>query len=108
MKDNIIYVVTEFYTTIKHNNVTPEPVVSVFSSQDRAISYIRGTDGNGKPLKFKDRVGIALKDGAIPQYDLGCHPQGIRFNVKDECLADYEVKQGGHVYKVYLEERELR
>lgn len=107
--DKKVFMVTEYYTPYKHNNCTERERITLFESLHHAIEYIRGTDGNGRGAEYNNRVHIWLRDGCKPEYELRCAgTDSIRFKVKDECIAESALKQGGYVHEVWLDQMDVQ
>lgn len=102
-----VFVVTEYYTPYKHNGLTEENEVTLFSNFRKALSYARGTDSSGV-VERPDRVGIALRQGCEPQYKIDTyHKDGITLLVQEECVDEIALQQGGWVYKVTIEPKHI-
>lgn len=101
---NSIYVVTEYYTPYLHNGFIEREAKTAFDSFRKAIEYAKGTDGNNHLLKPEDRVDIWLKEGTKPMYDLDTFTgEGIALKVREECINEAAIEQGGYVHKVVIE-----
>ena len=99
-----IYIVTEYYTPYKHNGCTEREHKTAFGSFTRAVEYVGGVDGNGHLLRAEDRVNIWLKPGSKPLYDIATFAgEGIAFRVREECICEDAIEQGGYVTKVVIE-----
>ena len=104
MEKDRVFIVREFYTPYEHNKLTEDTEVTVFNELRFALDFVRGTDGNSKLKKADTRVGLWLKEGAVPMYEIGHnHRGGITFMVNKECISETALKQGGYVYKVTVE-----
>lgn len=102
-----VFVVTEYSTPYKHNNVTPRERTTLFANLHTAVDFIRGCDGGQVRVNTDRRVAVWLKDGCKPEYEIITGIDGILFQVKEECIYDAALKQGGYVYRVRLEEKEI-
>lgn len=99
-----IFIVTEYYTPYKHNGCTERERKTAFGSFNHAVEYVKGVDGNGHLLRDEDRVDIWLKPGSKPLYDIATFAgEGIAFNVREECISEDALKQGGYVTRVVIE-----
>lgn len=99
-----IFIVTEYYTPYKHNGCTERERKTAFSCFKDAVQYVKGTDGNGHLLRHEDMVDIWLKPDCKPLYDIATFAgEGIAFKVREECINEDAIEQGGYVTKVVIE-----
>ena len=101
-----IFMVTEYYTPYKHNNCTERENVHLFENLHWAVDYIKGTYAGGV-MNYKHRVKVDLKEGCKPEYEIVSGVDGIVFKVKEECIREGALQQGGYVYLIRLEEMEF-
>lgn len=102
--EKYIFIVTEYYTPYKHNGCTERESKTAFSNFNNAVGFVKGVDGNGHLLKQEDRVGIWLKQDCKPLYDIATFAgEGIAFNVREECISEDALEQGGYVTRVVIE-----
>ena len=98
--------VTEYYTPYKHNNAVERENVTLFEELHWATDYIAGVYG-GEVRPYSKRVKIDLREGCKPEYEIISGVDGILFKVKDECVRESALQQGGYVYRVRLERKEF-
>lgn len=106
MNKNRIWIVTAYYTEYKHNHCTEHEVIKVFTTLNRAMEYVKGTDGNGTLLPYEKRLPLSLKEGvSAPKFNIACSGHAdIAFKTDLSCLNEYDINHGGFIYKVEITE----
>lgn len=102
MKGQEIWIVVGEYTPYEHNRLAEGNEMRVFSSLRNAMEYIKGTDGNGRVMKYEERLPISLKEGCVPKFDISSGDGQITFKTDLSCLREEDIKQGGYIYKVSI------